>query len=267
MMRRCVMAVLALVLLASPAAAQTVDEVIKKNIDARGGLEKLKSVQSIRMTGKMMMGPGIEAPMTLEMKRPKSMRLDFTFQGMTGTQAYDGKEGWAIMPFGGKKDPEPMGPEDVKEAEEQADMDGPLVDYKAKGNTVELVGKEKLEGSDVYKLKVTLKNGTVRYDYLDADSFLSIKEESKRTIRGSEVEVESTIGDYKEVGGLMIPYSIQSGAKGSSQKQSIVIEKVELNPALDETHFKMPAAPKPEAKPDAPKTPKAEAPAKPPQKD
>ena len=264
MLRKCMMGVLALLVLALPvvpAAAQTVDEIIAKNIEARGGLEKMKAVQSIRLTGKMMMGPGMEAPMTLEIKRPKNLRMEFTFQGMTGVQAYDGKSGWSISPFQGKKDPEPMSSDDTKEAEEEADIDGPLVDYKTKGHTVELVGKEKIEGSDAYKLKVTLKGGTVRYQYIDADSFLEIKTESKRTVRGSEMEFESTIGDYKEVGGLMIPHSIQSSAKGRPEKQNIVVEKVELNPKLDDARFKMPEAPKAAATaPAATPAPKAKPP-------
>jgi outer membrane lipoprotein-sorting protein len=254
MLRKWLIGLLALALPVLPAAAQTVDEVIAKNIEARGGLEKLKSVKSIRLSGKMMMGPGMEAPMTLEIKRPKSLRMEFTFQGMTGVQAYDGQAGWAIMPFQGKKDPEPMSPEDSKDAEEEADLDGPLVDYKAKGHTVELVGKENVEGSDAFKVKVTLKTGTVRYLYIDAESFLEIKAEAKRTVRGSEMEFESTIGDYKEIGGLLIAHSIQSGAKGRPEKQNIVIEKVELNPSLDDARFKMPEAPKAVApKADAPK--------------
>ena len=261
--------------LAADAAAPSVDEVIAKNIEARGGLDKLKAVQTMRMTGKMTMGPGIEAPLTLEFKRPASMRIEFTLQGMTGINAYDGKTGWQMIPFGGKTDPEPMTAEDLKEAEEQSDMDGPLVDYKAKGHKVELVGKEKVEGSDAWKLKITLKTGDVRYLYLDADTFLDIKGESKRSVRGSETEVESTYGDYKEVGGLLLPHSIQAGAKGSDQKQNIIIDKIEINPTIETARFKMPAAGAPKApaaappaagaKPAAPPAaPKAD-PAKPPQ--
>ena len=245
--------------LAADAAAPTVDDVIAKNIEARGGLDKLKAVQTMKMTGKMMMGPGIEAPMTLEFKRPANMRLEATVQGMTLVQAYDGKSGWMIMPFGGKKDPEPMAAEDLKEAEEQSDMDGPLVDHKAKGHKVELVGKEKVEGSDAYKLKVTLKSGDVRYLYLDADTYLEIKGESKRMVRGSETELEQTIGDYKEVEGLLLPFSLSGGPKGSDQKQNIVIEKIEINPPIETARFKMP----PPAAPAAPSAPAPAAGAKP----
>jgi outer membrane lipoprotein-sorting protein len=222
------------------AAAQSVDEIVAKNIQAIGGLEKLKSAQTIRMTGKMALSQGMEAPIVIEFKRPNQMRLEFSLQGLTGVQAYNGKTGWQIMPFGGKKDPEPMGEDDVKEAAEQADFEGPLVDYKAKGNKVELVGKEKVEGTDTYKLKVTLKNGDVQYIYLDADSYLEIRNESKRTIRGSEREIEGSIGDYKNEGGLILPHSFEQGAKGSQEKQKVTIEKVEINPPIDDSRFKMP---------------------------
>jgi outer membrane lipoprotein-sorting protein len=232
--------------------AETVDEVIAKHVQARGGLDKLKAVQTARFTGKMSVGPGMEAPVTLELKRPNSMRMEFVFQGMTGIQAFDGTNGWQIQPFGGKKDAEPLSPEDLKQAQEQADIDGPLVDYKAKGHTVELVGKEKVEGSDAYKLKVNLKNGDVQYIFLDADSYLEIRDESKRMVRGSEVEEESTIGDYKEVNGVLFPFSMQFGAKGGTQKQNLTIDKVEVNPSVDSARFKMPAsapAPAPVASP------------------
>lgn len=250
MLRKALVGLVAGATLVAPAPAQTVDELIAKANEARGGLEKMKSVQSVRMKGKMTMGPGIEAPITIEMKRPRNARMEFTIQGMTGVQAYDGQQAWGISPMGSKQ-PEPMPAEMAKDLDNQADIDGPLVDYKAKGHLVELVGKEKVEGSDAWKLKVTLKSGDVQYIYLDADSNLEIRNEAKRTIRGSEVELENTIGDYKEVGGLLWPHSIQSGAKGRPEKQSFAFESIEVNPAIDDARFKMPApAPKP---PEAPK--------------
>jgi hypothetical protein len=228
------------VLVAGPAAAQTLDEILAKNLEARGGLDKLKSVQSVRISGRMTVGPGIEAPIALELKRPNQMRLDITVQGMTGSQAYDGTGGWALMPFGGQKNPEPMSADETKLAEEQADIDGPLVDYKTKGHTVELVGKEQVEGTDTFKLKVTMKNGVVRHIYLDAEYFLEIRDEGKRTIRGAEMETESIVGDYKEVGGIMFPHSIESGVKGMPQRQKLSVDKIELNVPIDAARFKMP---------------------------
>lgn len=231
--------------LAVPAAAQTVEEVVAKHLEARGGLDKVKAVKSMRLTGKMTVGPGIEAPVTLEMKKPGSVRMEITFQGNTGIQAYDGKSGWGISPMSASKAPEPMSAEDLKDIEEQADLDGSLVDSKAKGHTVELMGKEKVEGSDAFKLKVTLKNGDIRYIYIDADSYLELKTDAKRVIRGSEVETESVSSDYKEVGGLILPHTIVQGAKGNPQKQTITIDKVELDVPIDDARFKMPEVKKP----------------------
>lgn len=236
--------------LATPAKAETADELIAKNIAARGGIEKLKAVQSMRSTGKMTVGPGVEAPATMESKRPGKVRLDLTVQGMTLSQAFDGQKGWVINPFQGNPNPEPMSPEDIKEAEQNADMDGPLVDYKAKGHQVELLGKEKVEGTDAWKLKIALKNGDTLYYYLDADSYLEIKIESKRMVRGTEQQGEQTLGDYKEVGGILIAHALEMGEKGRPEKQKITIEKIELNVPLDDSRFATPAA-------------KTEAPAKP----
>lgn len=250
MFRKNLLALAGLSLLALPASAQTVDELIAKNVAARGGMEKLKAVKTMRLTGKMTMGPGMEAPFVLELKRPKNMRMEFTLQGMTGVQAFDGTTAWMVMPFMGKKDPEVIPPEEAKDAAEQADFDGPLVDYAQKGYQVGFMGKDKVEGTDAYKLKVTLKSGDIRYVYLDGEYFLEIKTEGTRTVRGSEGEFETSMGDYKEVQGLMIPHSMESGAKGSPMKQKITIEKVEVNPALEDSRFKMPEVKKPEAKPE-----------------
>lgn len=251
MIRKVCMSMLALTVLAPCLLAQTVDEIIAKNLQARGGADKLKSVKSIKSTATMSMGPGIEAPGVLIQKRPMLARLEFTVQGLTAVQAYDGKNGWQIMPFMGKKDPELMAADEAKEIEENADLDGPLVDYKSKGHQVELQGKEKIEGTDAYKLKVTLKNGDVQTIYIDSDSFLDIKEVTKRTVRGTEQEIESAIGDYKAVDGIMFPFAVESGVKGTDQKEKLTITKVELNVPADDSIFKMPAA---APKADAPKT-------------
>ena len=234
----------ATLLLAVSASAQTADDLIAKNIQAHGGMDKIKSVNTMRFTGKIIVGPGIEAPIVAEFKRPNNMRFEITVQGLSAVQAYNGKTGWEINPFNGKKDPEPMGEDDLKDVMEQADFDGPLVDYKQKGNKVEYAGKEPVEGTDAYKLKVTLKSGDVRYLYLDTDSYLEIREVSKRTIRGTEREIESNLGDYKPEGGVMMAHSIEEGAKGSAEKQKITIEKVEINPPIEDSRFAMPGGEK-----------------------
>jgi len=253
MFRKLCFGIVAGALLVSALYAQTADEVIAKNIQARGGMDKLKSVQSIKSTATMAMGPGMEAPGMLVQKRGNLARLEFTIQGLTAVQAYDGKNAWQIMPFTGKKDAELMSADEAKEVEEMADVDGPLVDYKSKGHQVELLGKDKVEGTDAYKLKVSLKNGDVQTVYIDADSFLEIKDETKRTVRGSEQVVESSIGDYKEVDGIIFPFAVESGIKGSQQKQKLTITKIELNVPADDSIFKMPAPAPAPAKTDAPK--------------
>jgi outer membrane lipoprotein-sorting protein len=242
MLRRILIATAALAAgFATVASAQTVDDIINKSIASRGGLEKIRAIQTLRLTGHMSIGPGMEAPLVMEMRRPNQMKMSFTLQGMTGTQAYDGKMGWMVMPFGGKKDPEQMSADDVKEFVDQADIDGPLVDYKVKGNAVELLGKEQVEGTDAYKVKITLKSGNVRTVYIDADSYLEIKDEGKRTMRGTEVDAEGTTGDYKPVNGVLFPFSMENGIKGQAQKQKITIDSIEVNPKLASDDFTMPA--------------------------
>jgi outer membrane lipoprotein-sorting protein len=248
MLRNALTGVALAALLVSPATAQTVDEVIAQHTKAKGGMEKLKSVKTMRATGKMIMGQGMEAPFVMMGKRnPSSTRIEFTFQGMTGVQAFDGKNAWMIMPFLGKKDPEAMPEEDTKMMAEQADMDGPLVDWKEKGHKVELLGKEQVEGADAYKVKVTMKNGSVRTYYIDAETYLDIKVEAKRKMRGTDVEGETVFGDYKDVDGLMMAHSMENGTKGSPQRQKMVFEKVEVNPTLADSLFAMPAGTKPAA--------------------
>lgn len=249
MLRRSLL-VSAAVLWAATVQAQTADEVIAKYLEARGGKEKIAAVQSARFTGRMQMGQGLEAPVILSWKRPSMVRMEFTMQGMTGIQAYDGTTGWMVMPFLGKKDPEKMSEDDTKDFSEMADFfEGDLLDYQKKGHTVELLGKEPIEGTDAWKLKVTKKNGDVSTVYLDADAYLEIKSEGKRKVRGQEIEVESTPGDYKEVEGLMFAHSYEQKQKGAPAGQVITIDKIELGAEIPASDFAMPPpAPKPEEK-------------------
>lgn len=236
-----VLALAALVLPAATAGAETVDEILAKHFEAQGGVEKLKQVESFRFTGKMTVGPGMEAPFVMERKRPGKNRVEFTFSGMTGIRAFDGKQGWQLMPFMGQKEPEPFDAADQADALDEADFDGPLMDWKAKGHAVELAGTEAVEGADAFKLKLTRKSGKVEYFYLDTETFLTVKQEAKRTVRGTEVETESYLSDYKEVEGLMVPYAMSQGMKGHERRQAMTFEKIEVNVALDDSRFTMPA--------------------------
>src|SRR5581483_3776273 len=222
-MRKVVLGIVAL--FAFPLWAQTADEIVAKYIKTIGGKDKLEAVKTIRRTGKFTGGGGFEAGISEDKKRPNMIRQEFKIQGMVGVTAYDGKNGWKIEPWQGKKDPEPLGEEELKSIVEDADFDGPLVDAQAKGNTVEFMGTEPVEGTDAYKLKVTLKNGDVWYYFMDTDYYVPIKIEFKRFIRGEEREYETSLGDYKEVSGVYFPYSMESGPKGSQFKQKITIEK------------------------------------------
>lgn len=242
MYRKSLMTFAVAAVFAVSASAQTVDELIEKNIEARGGREKIKAVSSIRFTGKMMVGPGMEAPFVREAARPNKMRMEFTIQGMTAVQTFDGKDAWALMPFLGKKEAEAMSADELKDIEDQADLDGPLVDYKEKGHTVELIGKEDIEGTPAYKLKVTKKNGGVDFTYLDAENYLEIKGTSKRTVRGQDLEFETAFGDYKEVDGVLYPFSIEQKAKGGPGGGfAVTIDKIETNPTLSADRFGKPA--------------------------
>ena len=235
-----------LTMLAGSAKAQTVDEVIGKNIQAHGGLDKLKSVHSMRTSGKFTQG-SFQAEYRQENKRPDKVREEFIIQGMAQIQSYDGKAGWQISPFLGRKDPELMSQDDMKSLIVDADMDGPLVDYKEKGHKAELVGHDSMEGTDCFKIKLSMKNGDVRYYYLDADSFLELKLEIQTTIRGGLQESELYYGDYEQVNGIYYPFAIEQAQKGSSSRSQISVEKIEQNVNLDEAKFTMPAT-KTEAK-------------------
>jgi Outer membrane lipoprotein-sorting protein len=228
------------------AGAQTVDEVIAKNVQARGGLDKLKAVKSIRTSAKLTQG-SFRAEFLQEGKRADKVREEFIIQGMAQIQAYDGKTGWQVSPFGGRKDAELLSADDLKSLVVDADIDGPLVEYKEKGHKAELVGHDSMEGTDCFKIKLSMKNGDVRYYYLDADSYLELKVEIQTTIRGALQESELYYGDYEQVNGIYYPFSVQQGQKGNTSRTEISVVKVEQNVALEDSLFSMPAS-KPEAK-------------------
>jgi hypothetical protein len=228
------------------ASAQTVDEVIAKNIQAHGGAEKLKSVRSLRTTAKFSQG-SFRADFRQENKRADKVREEFIIQGLAQVQAYDGKTGWQISPFGGRKDPELLSQDDLKSLAVDADIDGPLVDYKQKGHKAELVGHDSVEGTDCFKIKLSMKNGDVRYYYLDRDSFLELKLEIQTTIRGALQENEMYYGDYEQVNGVYYPFAVEQAQKGSASRAQISVQKIEQNVALEDGHFSMPVS-KPEIK-------------------
>ncbi len=237
--RRFIAAILGVFVVGLPvwASSQTVDELIAKNIEAMGGYKKWKSIQSMKITG-LIQTQGMEMPFVRYAKRPNLLRIEATMQGQTMIQAYDGKTPWWIFPFMGSTDPQKMPPDQAEDFIQQADFDGPMIDYQKKGHKIELAGKEEVEGTEAYKLKITLKNGQVLHVYLDPEYYLEIKQTTFRKSQGTEFEVETYFGDYKEVEGILLPHSIQIQA--GIQKTSLSIEKVEFNVEMDDSLFTMP---------------------------
>lgn len=229
----------AIALLPLGACAQTVDEVIAKNIQAHGGLEKIKAINTLRNTSKLSFG-AYRATYLQENKRPDKVREEFALQGLAQVQVYDGKIAWQVSPFQGRKDPELMTAEDAKSLVVDSDIEGPLVDYKAKGHKAELMGHDSVEGTDCFKVRLAMKNGDVRYYYFDTDSFLELKLEVQTTIRGTLQETEQYFGDYEKVDGVYYPFAVEQAQKGSAQRQKLSVEKIEINAPVDDSRFVMP---------------------------
>jgi len=252
-MRHAVIVLAAVSCLGVLAYGQSAEELVNKNIQAKGGIEKIKAIQSIRITGKLSAGGGLTAALVQENQRPNLVREAVSLQGMTAVTAYDGTTGWQIQPFGGHKDPELMGEDDLRGLLLDADFDGPLVDYKEKGNTVEFLGHDVVDGDDALRLKVTLKDGDIVYYYLDPDTFLAIRKEVQKFIRGSVRESVTDLGSYKPVAGVMYPFSISQGSKANPGAQTTTIEKIEVNVPIDKADFAVPASLKQAPKADAEK--------------
>lgn len=213
---------------------------------ARGGAEALHAIQTLKITSHVYWG-STEIPVVTEYKRPGRYRQVTTVQGLQVVEALDGEAGWSINPFsgyGGFMKPQPMNPEDLRDAKESADFDGPFVDWKAKGHQVSDLGEEEVEGSPAKKLQAKLADGTVVTSWLDKDSGLEIKRVKRRVVRGSEQESETLLGNYFKHGGLWFPHLLETGAVHSDAKGKAVVDKVEVNVPIDDADFKMPESPK-----------------------
>lgn len=252
----------------APAPAKlSVTEIVDKNVAARGGLRAWRAVQTLSMTGKMDAGgngrptpasplPGkkvslnsspqrpkeqVQLPFTLDLKRPRKVRVELQFNGQTAVQVFDGNNGWKLRPFLNRHEVEPFTPEELKAASLQADLDGPLVDYAAKGTKVELEGTDKVEGRDTYKLKLTLKDGQVRHLWVDAQTFLETKiDGAPRRLDGVYHPVETYFRDYRSVNGLMFAFVLETSVQTARQTEKIEIEKVVVNPKLEDALFTKP---------------------------
>lgn len=226
---------------AKPAVSPTADEIIGRYLNARGGLKKLRALQTLRQEGRMSAGAGREGLVLREIKRPGRIRFEFTVQGVTSVFASDGQRGWKVSPLEGEVAPKPLADEVLADAREQADIDGPLVDWKKKGSQVEFAGKEAIDGQDAYKLKLTLKSGGVLTAYVDVKSANLVRTEGTRLLRGKHVKIESTFSDFKKSGGILFPHLVEVRAAGRPHVLRIVVDKIEVNPALSDARFSPPA--------------------------
>jgi hypothetical protein len=231
----------AVLVLGAEANTPTADELVQKNIEARGGLDKLHSIKSLRMTGTMSLGNEAAAPTILEFVRPSKVRWEFTVDRQTAIQAYDGKTGWVILPFSGDTEPHEMSAEDRKGIALQADIDGPLVDAEKKGNKIALIGRQKPDGRDAWKLKITTSEGEERFVFLDAKTYLQFLTVTERTVDGRKMEVVNRIGDYRDVDGVKLPHSFEAGAEGVPESQVLHFDKIEVNVPIEDSRFAMPS--------------------------
>ena len=238
----------AIAILPAIASAQTADEVIQKYLDARGGAAKIKAIQTERVSGTISFGPGAEGPFVVERKRPLKMHMEITVAGKTLIRSYDGKgAGWVYNPFGPNPAVAPMTPSDLHGIDDEADFDGPFVDYKAKGNKLEYAGKEDVEGRPCYKIKLTSKNGDTSYFLFDVGTNLISKWEGTRKVGDKDVPWESYFRDFRDQDGLKYPFLIESNSPGTDQIQRIAANKVEVNVPMNDARFGKPNPPAPES--------------------
>jgi outer membrane lipoprotein-sorting protein len=221
----------------------TAAQIVERNISARGGLQAWRTVKTLSMSGKLDAGgkQKVQLPFVLEMERNRKTRLELQFNGQTAVQVYDGTNGWKLRPFLNRRDVEPYTQDELKAASMQADIDGPLVDYVAKGTKVQLDGIQSVEGHDAFNLKLTLKTGQVQHIWVDAQTFLDVKVEgTPRRLDGRFHPVATYMRDYRSVNGLMIPYLNETAVDGVKQTEKIILEKVIVNPKLEDSHFSKP---------------------------
>ena len=260
-------------------AKLSAEQIVEKHLAARGGLAAWRNLQTLSLSGKMDVGSGdskarslafarsdmpsarrkpkaagqasgqepaaapqqVQVPFTLEVKRPRMSRLELTFAGKTAVQVYDGTNGWKVRPYLNRNDAEPFTAEELESESRWPGIDGPLVDYAAKGTKVELAGTEPVEGHDAYKLTLTLKDGTVQHIWIDAKSFLDVKVEgTPRRMDGRMRTVWIYQRDFRPVQGLMLPFVLETAVDGSHETHKMLIEKAAVNPTVAATRFTKP---------------------------
>ena len=239
-MKKILVLLIAFVFVFGIVGGQTVDEIIKNHIEGKGGAAKLEAVKTVKAVGKMVR-MNMEMKFSLFYKKPGMTRTEVTFSDKLMVFAYDGKTAWQISPFTGVDGPQIMTGDQADDAKETAEMfENPLIDYAKKGHKVELLGKDEVEGTEVFKLKLTKKDGKDIIFYLDTETFIDLKTETTRVRKdGKEMKSESYSGDFKEVNGMMTAFSIKTKVNGMDMG-NIVIESIEYDTVLDDSLFTMP---------------------------
>ena len=241
---------------AFPAAAQDAQSLVAKNLEARGGEAALAAIKSISFEGRAIFPGDFELTYKearTELGATAAIRYDLGLQGLDVVQSYDGHGGWKINPFQGRKDPERMSADEARQLADAALIEGPLLASRHDGSKVQYLGREDFDGTLAYKLKVTQKDGDEFTYWLDPDTYLEIKIDEMRRIRGAQQTTETELGDYEKIGGVYFPMSVESWQQGqSSQRQRTIIASGAANPALSAAFFAEPGGAATPAKPSKP---------------
>lgn len=226
---------------AEPAPA-TASELVAKNLEAHGGAAKIEAIKTLIRRGKLLVQSGqVQLDFVQMQKREGKVREEASLQGLTVVQAYDGKEGWQINPFQGRKDPERTPPDDNKGLIDDAEIGGALAGYAERHETLEYLGTEDVDGTAALKLQLTRPDGDLRVIYLDPDYFLEIRVISRRMEHGVPVETQTDYGDYEKIAGVYFPFSAVTGRKGAADPQKVLFDKGEANTPIDDARFAFPA--------------------------
>lgn len=240
-MKRWVCLLVVVVIGAPFALAETAEEIVEKNLEARGGAEKMKAVKSLRAECIVNMG-GSEAPCVFEWKRPNKMRMEYTVKEATAIQAFDGTTAWAYIPFMGRTTARELTPEETKAIAETSRFWGLLLDWEERGYSLEYDGMEELDGQMCHKLMLTSPDGDITYIYIDEIYNLQVREVQLREAQGEQVQVDVRIGDYREVDGVFIPFSVKQKIKSTVVDSTLTFEKVQLNVEIPDDRFALPTA-------------------------
>lgn len=220
------------------ANAQTVDEIIAKNIDAMGGKEKLSAVNSVYMEVTMQ-AMGSESPTTITVLNGKATRTDFEMMGSKMVNVYTDKGGWQINPMAGSSAATPLPDDQYKAGEEQIYV-SPLLDYASKGEKVELIGQEKMGDANTFKIKCTNKDSAETFYYIDATSFYIIGVEKTVSLMGQEMQLIINYSDFRKTDdGIVFPYANETNY-GSQFSITSAVKKIEINKPVDPAIFEMP---------------------------